>query len=87
MDILGYNGQWTFQSLQAMLQNNAYSFAAAPVGKYNGRRVFHQIDFAAYFEDNWKLSRRLTLNMGLRYEPTTNPRETPAPLWRRSSIR
>ncbi len=70
---IGYNGQWTFQSLQAMLQNNAYSFAAAPVGKYNGRRVFHQIDFAAYFEDNWKVSQRLTLNIGLRYSPTTNP--------------
>ena len=30
---------------------------------------------SAYFQDDWKVSRRLTLNMGVRYEPTAPWRE------------
>ena len=33
-----------------------------------GKDDFHDNDFAAFFEDNWKASSKLTLNMGLRYD-------------------
>ena len=32
------------------------------------RRFYRQREFAFFFQDNWKLTRRLTLNLGLRYE-------------------
>ena len=32
------------------------------------RRSYYQKEFAGFFQDNWKLTRRLTLNLGLRYE-------------------
>ena len=32
------------------------------------RRYYFQNEWAAFFQDNWKLTRRLTLNLGLRYE-------------------
>ena len=32
------------------------------------RRYYYQGDFAGFFQDNLKLTRRLTLNLGLRYE-------------------
>ena len=71
---LGYTGHWTFQSMQAMLQNNAFSFSGFPNGADNSRRVFHEWNYAVYVEDNWKVRHNLTLNMGLRYDPNSMPK-------------
>jgi hypothetical protein len=38
-----------------------------------GRDDFHNNDYAAFFEDSWKASSKLTLNMGLRYDVSTIP--------------
>ncbi|HXK06833.1 MAG TPA: TonB-dependent receptor [Verrucomicrobiae bacterium] len=38
-----------------------------------GKDDFYNNDYAAFFEDNWKASSKLTLNMGLRYDVTTIP--------------
>jgi hypothetical protein len=35
------------------------------------RRDFRDIEFAAYIQDNWKVRRNFTVNIGLRWEPTT----------------
>jgi len=38
-------------------------------------RDYREIDFVFYGQDDWKVTPKLTLNLGLRYEPMTNPVE------------
>jgi len=44
----------------------------APLGSYPNRD-YRSFDFFPYFQDDWKVSNKLTLNMGLRWEFTSNP--------------
>ncbi len=39
---------------------------------------FHTIDYGFFFQDNWKISPRLTLQLGLRYDYETIPGKTAA---------
>jgi len=43
-----------------------------------GKDDFYNNDYAAFFEDSWKASSRLTFNMGLRYDVSTIP-QPPSP--------
>ncbi len=38
-----------------------------------GKDDFYNNDYAAFFEDNWKATSKLTINMGLRYDLSTIP--------------
>jgi hypothetical protein len=38
-----------------------------------GKDDFYNNDYAAFFEDSWKASSKLTINMGLRYDVSTIP--------------
>ena len=48
------------------------------------RGHYRQIDFEPYFQDDWRVSPRLTLNLGLRYYFVTPWVDHTTPRWRRS---
>src|SRR5262249_60369638 len=62
---------------QAFLQNQPSPVAGAMPGLDNACRLFREWDATAYAQDEWRVGRRLTLNLGLRYAPTTNATVTP----------
>ena len=69
---------WTFGGL-AVFQaggNAQTTVTGTPVGpQYYPNRDYREIDFTPYIQDDWKVTSRLTLNLGLRWEFTTNPTE------------
>ncbi len=67
---------WTFGSLPLFLAGTATSLSGIlniPTNYPN--RDYREIDFAMYAQDDWKVTPKLSLNLGLRYEPMTNPIE------------
>jgi hypothetical protein len=67
-------GQYTFEGLRNMLLGNVNQFRGVPIGEegYKGIRIT-QMGF--YFQDDFRVTPRLTLNMGLRWETATDPTE------------
>jgi hypothetical protein len=67
---------WTFSSIPAFLAGTARMVIGVTDAPNNYPiRNFREIDFALYAQDDWKVTRKLTVNLGLRYQPTTNPVE------------
>ncbi len=69
------NGQFIFSSLQTFLTNQPSSFNA-PISTAITPRDLRQSVFGAYVNDDYRILPNLTLNLGMRYEPTTVPTET-----------
>jgi hypothetical protein len=63
-------GILTFHSLKDFLTNNAASLEGGLPNKVAPRGL-RQTLYAGYFQDDWRATRKLTLNIGLRYEMTT----------------
>jgi hypothetical protein len=60
-------------SLQDYLQGIPLITFAVPAGQNNSTRFFKETLVAPYVEDTWKVTPRLTLTLGLRYDYDTNP--------------
>ncbi len=83
-------GRWTFTSLENFLQDIplqrffiGVAGSTQSVTLSNGSQIpgddpqrdFREFDYASYFEDSWRATNALTLNIGLRWAPTSNPYE------------
>ena len=63
------DGAWTFPSLTAFLQNQASLFLGALPGQTDAARNIGEWRLTSYAQDEWRISQRATLNLGLRYDP------------------
>jgi hypothetical protein len=71
----GQGGQYSFLSMFDFLADLPFAFQVTlnrqtnlPAVEDDFWRYYFHNEFAGFFQDNWKLTRRLTLNLGLRYE-------------------
>jgi hypothetical protein len=68
-----FGESWIFTTEQTFLEGLPFGNLGTFPGHGNSDRNFKEIDYAPYFEDDWKVSNKLTLNLGIRYDFATNP--------------
>ncbi|HKV38970.1 MAG TPA: TonB-dependent receptor [Blastocatellia bacterium] len=76
-------GNFTFGTLENFLNGTPASMLgmSAPTPDFSTNRYFREIDIFPYVQDDWKLTPRLTLNLGLRYDYATNATAVAVPLF------
>jgi carboxypeptidase family protein/TonB-dependent receptor-like protein len=68
-------GQYTFANIEDLILARPQLFGGVPIGE-EGYKGIRQTMLGLYMQDDYKMSSRLTLNMGLRWETTTDPTES-----------
>jgi hypothetical protein len=66
-------GVYSFNSLANLLSAAPATYAATVVGVHDAFRYVRETEYLPYIQDEWRATRRLTLNLGLRYELMNNP--------------
>ena len=69
-----FGGAYSFTSLENFLQNRPGTYEGQGNGSSTDRR-WRQSLIGIYAQDDWSATRRLTLNLGVRYEFITTPHE------------
>jgi hypothetical protein len=69
------NGIWRFADLAGFLTNNPSKFQGGIASTLSPRNLRQNI-FGIYVQDDWRWKPNLTLNLGLRYEISSVPKET-----------
>ncbi|HWP84111.1 MAG TPA: TonB-dependent receptor [Terriglobia bacterium] len=75
-------GTWTWSNFEDFLRvgtagagNTTVTFRGTPDQAGDPARGFRQWFFALYVQDDWQITPRITLNLGVRWEPYTVPTE------------
>ncbi len=68
-------GRYQFDSIDALLEARASRLESMVPGVSDPVRKWRQWLFGIYFQDDWKATPHLTINLGLRYEFITVPEE------------
>ena len=66
-------GNYAFNSLSDLINGKVNTLALTPLGVNDAFRNIRQTEIYPYVQDQWRATRKLTLNLGLRYEFITNP--------------
>lgn len=66
-------GDYTFNNITQLLQGTPASFFGPQPGETDAYRDFREIDVTPYIQDQWKVTKTLTLNLGFRYDFATDP--------------
>jgi hypothetical protein len=69
------HGSFSFNSLTLFLQGVPQQYSGTVPGGRDATRLFREMQYDVYAQDDWRLSREVTLNLGLRYSPTNNGTE------------
>ncbi len=71
-----WGGSWTFSTLTAFVQGQASSLFSAAAGNVISNKDFRELFFSPYFNDTWKVTSKLTVNYGIRWDWETDPIQT-----------
>src|ERR1035438_6689696 len=82
----GAAGQYVFNNLQSFgadipseLDITVDRVTGHPIPASGYGRSYRQLEWAGFIQDNWKINRRFTINMGMRYEYFGVPQRTDGP--------